>query len=248
MMLPHVPAMAERRGLRSSWTKRRRPGGRAALGHVHRARPLRLCWLAQSAACTAGAYVAFDRRSGGRPASLNGCPPFLEDLRARWRSMKRSCGIDTTLIGSGGQQLNKTDSAVRHHLPTGLVVSCQNERTNIRTRRRRCRYSSQELADGLATTAGRDDALSGDRGDNAWAIKFARSARPVPAGEDLRTLHETGNGGGGRWRPRCLMEAGCVPARERIGLIRRSGPPAQVWLTSSTTMTPTVMRTSRITR
>jgi peptide chain release factor 2 len=97
--------------------------------------------------------------------------------------------------GPGGQGVNTTDSAVRiTHLPTGIVVSCQNERSQIQNRasamavlqaklleRRR-----QEEAEQMA-------ALRGD-GGRAWGTQIRNYVLyPYQNVKDLRTGMETGN-------------------------------------------------------
>jgi peptide chain release factor 2 len=97
--------------------------------------------------------------------------------------------------GPGGQGVNTTDSAVRiTHLPTGIVVSCQNERSQIQNRasamavlqsklleRRR-----QEEADEMA-------ALRGD-GGRAWGTQIRNYVLyPYQNVKDVRTGKETGN-------------------------------------------------------
>ncbi|MBV9096278.1 MAG: peptide chain release factor 2 [Streptosporangiaceae bacterium] len=97
--------------------------------------------------------------------------------------------------GPGGQGVNTTDSAVRiTHLPTGIVVSCQNERSQIQNRasamavlqaklleRRR-----QEEAEQLA-------ALRGD-GGRAWGTQIRNYVLyPYQSVKDLRSGAETGN-------------------------------------------------------
>jgi peptide chain release factor 2 len=97
--------------------------------------------------------------------------------------------------GPGGQGVNTTDSAVRiTHIPSGIVVSCQNERSQIQNRasamavlqakllERRREQEAEELA-----------ALKGD-GGRAWGSQIRNYVLyPYQMVKDQRTGHETTN-------------------------------------------------------
>src|ERR1700731_4435952 len=98
--------------------------------------------------------------------------------------------------GAGGQHVNKTDSAIRlTHLPTGVVVSCQNERSQHQNRARAMQILEAKLAElARKQRQAEMDALSGDRGDNAWGSQIRSYVQaPYQLVKDHRTDFETGN-------------------------------------------------------
>jgi len=97
--------------------------------------------------------------------------------------------------GPGGQSVNTTDSAVRiTHLPTGLVVSCQNEKSQIQNRAAAMRVLQSRLLERRrAEQKAEMDALRGD-GGNSWGNQMRSYVlHPYQMVKDLRTEHEVGN-------------------------------------------------------
>ena len=98
--------------------------------------------------------------------------------------------------GAGGQHVNVTDSAVRiTHLPTGIVVSCQNERSQLQNRERAMQILAARLAERQREERRQElEALAGDKRDVAWGSQIRSYVlAPYQLVKDLRTEHETGN-------------------------------------------------------
>lgn len=96
--------------------------------------------------------------------------------------------------GPGGQSVNTTDSAVRiTHLPTGLVVSCQNEKSQIQNKAAALRVLQARLLE--KARKDREAEMNALKSDgNSWGSQMRSYVlHPYQMVKDLRTNYETGN-------------------------------------------------------
>ncbi len=121
--------------------------------------------------------------------------PVVEEDNAEIVIDPSEVRVDTfRASGAGGQHVNKTDSAIRMtHLPTGIVVQCQNERSQSRNRDTAMKMLKSRL---LAKKRDEEEAkrvqLEGTKLDNAWGSQIRSYVlHPYNMVKDHRTGVET---------------------------------------------------------
>ena len=104
--------------------------------------------------------------------------------------------IDTyRASGAGGQHINKTDSAVRiTHLPTNIVVQCQNDRSQHRNRAEAMAMLKAKLYElELRNRQAEQQKLEDTKTDIGWGHQIRSYVLDQSRIKDLRTNHEVGN-------------------------------------------------------
>lgn len=130
-------------------------------------------------------------------ASLDVLPDFPDPVGIEIRP--EDLRVDTfRASGAGGQHVNKTESAVRlTHLATGIVVACQNERSQHANREAAMRILTAKLL-ALREAEQRNEVaeLRGEQGEIAWGNQIRSYVlQPYTMVKDHRTQFETGNVG-----------------------------------------------------
>ena len=128
-------------------------------------------------------------------ASVDVLPQVAEDTAVEIKT--EDLKIDTFRAGgAGGQHVNTTDSAVRiTHQPTGIAVSCQNERSQLSNRNTAMKMLKAKLLDlELQKQAQQRAALRGDLQEIAWGSQIRSYVfHPYSLVKDHRTNTEIGN-------------------------------------------------------
>lgn len=136
--------------------------------------------------------------SGRRHTSFVSCdvmPEFTDDVEVEVRS--EDLKIDTyRSTGAGGQHVNTTDSAVRiTHMPTGIVVQCQAERSQIKNREKAMNMLKAKLYQvELEKQQSQLDDIRGEQKEIGWGSQIRSYVfHPYSMVKDHRTSEETGN-------------------------------------------------------
>ena len=128
-------------------------------------------------------------------ASVEVTPEFNDEIDITID--EKDLEIDTMRSsGAGGQHINKTESAVRiTHIPTGVVVSCQTERSQIQNRETAMKMLKSKLfAIKEREHLDKIEAIKGDMKEIAWGSQIRSYVfHPYSMVKDHRTDYEVGN-------------------------------------------------------
>jgi peptide chain release factor 2 len=121
--------------------------------------------------------------------------PIIEDIQIEVRP--EEIKVDTfRASGAGGQHVNKTDSAVRMtHIPTGLVVSCQSERSQVQNRETCFKMLKSKLYEKeVLERQEKMSHLGGEKKEIAWGSQIRNYVfQPYTLVTDTRTKVKIGN-------------------------------------------------------
>ncbi len=136
--------------------------------------------------------------SGRRHTSFVSCevmPEMDEDVEIDVRT--EDLKVDTyRASGAGGQHVNTTDSAVRiTHLPTNTVVTCQNERSQLKNREQAMKMLKAKLYQRQIEEQQKElDEIRGEQKEIGWGSQIRSYVfHPYNMVKDHRTNHEVGN-------------------------------------------------------
>lgn len=128
-------------------------------------------------------------------AAVDVIPEIDDDINIEIR--EEDLRIDTYRAGGkGGQHVNKTDSAVRlTHLPTGIVVQCQNERSQYKNRSQAMKVLKARMYEREVGLRKKEvDERNSEKKEIAWGSQIRSYVlAPYQLVKDTRTGFETGN-------------------------------------------------------
>ncbi len=128
-------------------------------------------------------------------AAVDVTPEISDDIEVELR--QEDIRVDTyRASGAGGQHVNKTDSAVRMtHMPTGIVVSCQNQRSQIQNRESCLKMLKSKLYEKeLLERQKKLEQMSDEKKKIEWGSQIrSYTFQPYTLVKDVRTKFESGN-------------------------------------------------------